>query len=198
MTEQDFNAVSDVNTTSKIENVAGDAWAKASGSAMSELKDTLGGKTTSDKIDSLPNISIAEAVDNAKITQAGEGKSEVINKFEKLDKKFVASEKEQPLTRTEQFMANALTNAIRSNDMKGMVDVLNALSDDVKSAHRVLNDVRRSVEGKSTWMTFQTGRDQDNKPFVQLQINTPFERVVASNHSAHVEPAPSYYKQRSR
>jgi hypothetical protein len=141
---------------------------------------------------SLPNITIAAVGDSRNNTPRAfltdrppQGKYPMEKPaFESL------ARTEAPLTNQETFMLNSLRNSIKSGNLQETVDALAALSDNMDSAHRVLTQLRKDIEGKGTSVTFQTGKDQDNKPVVQLQINRVFgDNLRASNHEAHLEPS---------
>jgi hypothetical protein len=124
-------------------------------------------------------------------------------KFEHKEKNFEAGKMnaegklESKLSRTEAFLADALGNSIRTGDLAGMSNAMNAIPDDADSAHRVLSAVRRSLETKSTSVTFQTGRDQDGQTFANMQVNRPGETLHISPQGAHVQshmPRPEWIK----
>jgi hypothetical protein len=142
--------------------------------------------------DVLPNITIGATVgDNAGTLGAGKDTT-LAEKLEKLERvaKFEAKEKEPPFTNQERFMLNALRSSIKQNDLGAMTDALSALSDNLPSAHRVLSQLRSEMQTKSTLVNFQTGKDQDGKPFVALQVDNVFNGGFrASNNGAEIIPS---------
>lgn len=116
-------------------------------------------------------------------------------KFENKEKGFeagkiaVEGKLESNLSRTEEFLARSLSNSIRTGDLAGMSDAINAIADSPDTAHRVLSSVRRSVEKENpkTFVTFQTGRDEEGRGFASMQLNRPGETVHISPEGAHVQ-----------
>jgi len=138
------------------------------------------------------------------LTQVGEKKVVAGDKAEKIKMPETVEaldriahgfgEKEMPLSNSERFMATALSNAINRGDLKTVSAGLAALSDNLDSAHRVLSQIRREMESKSTSVQFRTGRDQDGRPFVGLDIYGPKENIHATGDNAYTTPGWLYQK----